>query len=294
MSKDPAFLFYSQSFYESTRMMFPEERACYIDLLIYQHQNGNIPLDIRRIYLYCTGVSNEVVNQVLNQKFNKTDDGWYNKKMEGVINERKVGNPKKRAYATLAGLLSANDIEEKTRIFIKKEFNVDDFVNLEPTKMKDEIKVWFYSLVNVFVNNNKDKDKDKSIIKNIDTTKKYSSESKNCLNECLIHFESHLHPTGKNLENWLDTIEKLERIDKIPFEKIIEIVRWARNDDFWRGVFLSIPKLRTNNKEGVKYIVAFNEKKKQQNANRNNSNNSRNTASVQGTFNAIDKMYGDQ
>jgi len=34
--KDPAFLFYSKDFYEGTRTMLPEERACYIDLMIYQ------------------------------------------------------------------------------------------------------------------------------------------------------------------------------------------------------------------------------------------------------------------
>ena len=31
--KDPAFLFYSKDFYEGTRTMLPEERACYIDLM---------------------------------------------------------------------------------------------------------------------------------------------------------------------------------------------------------------------------------------------------------------------
>ena len=50
MSKDPAFLLYSKDFYEGTRMMLPEERACYVDLMIYQHQNGGfIPNDVRRI-----------------------------------------------------------------------------------------------------------------------------------------------------------------------------------------------------------------------------------------------------
>ena len=38
--KDPAFLFYSKDFYEGTRTMLPEERACYIDLMIYQHQTA--------------------------------------------------------------------------------------------------------------------------------------------------------------------------------------------------------------------------------------------------------------
>jgi len=37
--KDSAFLFYSNDFYEGTRTMFPEKRACLIDLMIYQHKH---------------------------------------------------------------------------------------------------------------------------------------------------------------------------------------------------------------------------------------------------------------
>lgn len=79
--KDPAFLFYSIDFYEGTRMMLPEERACYMDLLIYQHQNGIIPDDTKRLLLYCNGVSEEALKNVLNSKFEKVKDGWKNRRL---------------------------------------------------------------------------------------------------------------------------------------------------------------------------------------------------------------------
>lgn len=79
MAKDPAFLFYSTDFYEGTRTMLPEERACFIDLLIYQHQRGVIPNDIKRVALYCNGISENVVKDVLKIKFILTNKGWMSK-----------------------------------------------------------------------------------------------------------------------------------------------------------------------------------------------------------------------
>lgn len=87
--KDPAFLFYSKDFYEGTRMMLPEERACYIDLLIYQHQNnGVIPNDLRRLKMYCSGVDNEVLIATLEAKFKLGDMGWYNERLRQVVEDR--------------------------------------------------------------------------------------------------------------------------------------------------------------------------------------------------------------
>jgi len=88
MDKDPAFLFYSRDFYEGTRNMLPEERACYIDLIIYQHQNKIIPLDLKRVYMYCSGIDNSIVDFVLSEKFTKIDTGYVNEKLNSIINLR--------------------------------------------------------------------------------------------------------------------------------------------------------------------------------------------------------------
>lgn len=86
--KDPAFLFYSKDFYEGTRTMLPEERACYIDLMVYQHQNGSIPNDIDRILLYCSGITKHTLEAVLESKFEVIDDGWINRVLERTMNDR--------------------------------------------------------------------------------------------------------------------------------------------------------------------------------------------------------------
>lgn len=88
MAKDPAFLFYSKDFYEGTRTMLPKERACFVDLMIYQHQNGAIPDDMERISMYCSGIDEATLKATLKAKFKLTDEGWVNSKMCKVISER--------------------------------------------------------------------------------------------------------------------------------------------------------------------------------------------------------------
>lgn len=86
----------------------------------------------------------------------------------------------------------------------------------------------------------------------------YSSEVNDCFKICLSYFPSHLHP--KDNKDWIGTIDKLNRIDEIPFNLIENIVKKARGDEFWSKNLLSLTKLRKNNPEGIKYIIVLNEK----------------------------------
>ena len=61
---------------------------------------------------------------------------------------------------------------------------------------------------------------------------------------------------------WMDCVEKSHRIDGYSYERISEICRVFRDDPFWSGNFYSPCKLRTLNKEKVKYIDVFDEKLK--------------------------------
>ena len=97
MAKDPAFLFYSKDFYEGTRTMLPEERACYIDLLIYQHQNGGfIPNDLKRVLMYCSGCNEATLQATLEAKFKLSDKGWVNEVLEKVISDREEFSGKQK------------------------------------------------------------------------------------------------------------------------------------------------------------------------------------------------------
>jgi hypothetical protein len=61
---------------------------------------------------------------------------------------------------------------------------------------------------------------------------------------------------------WIDCIDKLIRIDKYEKTEIKEIVEYFRNDNFWKAQFQSLLKLRTKNKDKIKYIDFFKNKMK--------------------------------
>ena len=63
----------------------------------------------------------------------------------------------------------------------------------------------------------------------------------------------------KEKYNWLKEIEKLNRLDDLSFEKIENIVKYGRQNDFWQAQFLSLLKLRKKNKDGIKFWLIFQE-----------------------------------
>lgn len=62
---------------------------------------------------------------------------------------------------------------------------------------------------------------------------------------------------SKNEKAWIDTLEKLNRIDGYSFQEIEKIIQQARNHKFWSKNFLSLIKLRKSDKDGVKYHIRF-------------------------------------
>lgn len=98
-----------------------------------------------------------------------------------------------------------------------------------------------------------------TIINNIATS--FSEDVLESYNFILNFFPSHLQPKNeKQKKGWLETLDKLKRIDKIDLKIVECIVKKVREDDFWSKNFLSLTKLRKKNKEGIMYIVVFSEK----------------------------------
>lgn len=123
--KDPAFLFYSKDFYEGTRMMLPSERACFIDLLIYQHQNGFIPSDLSLVVTFCSPISIDIIKSVLDEYFIKSENGWINNK--GYL--KPMGNTsffhynwKGGVYDTIAKIRNSPQYR-KWKLSVRKKYN---------------------------------------------------------------------------------------------------------------------------------------------------------------------------
>ena len=91
----------------------------------------------------------------------------------------------------------------------------------------------------------------------VEIEEEVTEEVENCYNDCLKFFPEHLHP--KKPETWLETIDKLHRIDGVPYDQIVLITKLTRANDFWSKNFMSLTKLRKKNREEIAYIVVFNE-----------------------------------
>lgn len=177
--KDPAFLFYARDFYEGTRTMLPEERACLIDLMIYQHQNnGFIPNDPRRVLLYCSGISQSVLMATLQAKFKLSDKGWYNPKLQQVVQERQEFTGKQSVNGSVGQFFkqAAKSLTETDYLLLKqriKQLNINNKQLFENyIKQQPSAKAVLEALLKHLANEDAVEDENKDIIENKSVNKK--------------------------------------------------------------------------------------------------------------------------
>lgn len=148
MSKDPAFLFYSQDFIVGVQTMNFEDRGKYITLLAQMHQQGR--LDEETIWFLLGSVSDTI-----KKKFKIDENGlWYNERLEkeiekraGWVNSRRIngkkgGRPSKayekpygKPHEKPYGKASNNHIEnENNSIYITS----NDSISTTRKKMKKQ------------------------------------------------------------------------------------------------------------------------------------------------------------
>lgn len=112
MSKDPAFLFYSQDFYTGVADMSFEDRGKFISLLCLMHQKGRLSEETIRLIVGSPSVS-------LKSKFKQDENGFFynerleseSKKRENFVNSRRTNGLKggrKKATAQPTDSLMVN------------------------------------------------------------------------------------------------------------------------------------------------------------------------------------------
>lgn len=125
--KQPAFLFYTKDYFEGTRTMTPKERACYVDLLCYQHQNGFIPDNLDKLLLYCSGINKGTLKATLEGKFRLTPEGWINDKLHDV----KIRGLKAQEQESRGGILGVFYRKAKSQLSPKEYENLKDYIEQE-------------------------------------------------------------------------------------------------------------------------------------------------------------------
>jgi len=107
MAKDPAVLFYTSDFLTGTILMDYEQRGKYITLLCLQHQKG--VLSDKDMLNICQSYDKDVYD-----KFIKTDDGYYNKRMKEE-HEKRSNFSKSRSENRLKGIENQKNKPKKKK-----------------------------------------------------------------------------------------------------------------------------------------------------------------------------------
>jgi hypothetical protein len=138
-------------------------------------------------------------------------------------------------------MITRQGLRKSTKITV---CNYDDYQDLQPAK-------------NQQITSRKPADNQQiTTNKNVKNVK--NEENSLLMEEIKKFFDPDFLPkTQKQEEEWLDCFDKLIRIDGQAPEEILRVTFWARSDNFWRLNFLSFPKLRKKNKDGIQYFKVF-------------------------------------
>lgn len=152
-----------------------------------------------------------------------------------------------RAKRSIAGSISAEKRKQQNQQVLTSVESVEQRPTNSTVIVNDNVNV------NVNVND----------INNISSSTKneFSQEVIQTFNSIVGYFET-TPETETKKNKWLDCIDKLNRIDGLSFNEIIQIVKFGKEDEFWNSNFLSLLKLRNKNKEDIYYWNVFKSKMK--------------------------------
>lgn len=177
--KDPAVLIYFDKWISATNGMRAEFRAWYFDLLIYQYDKGGIPNDIDELAGICRVRPSEykmfeqMLEQVLEQKFSKCEDGKYrNDSMSEVMQKRKSFVEKRSKSGTIGHITkminSITDVKKAVLTQFKKDIQLMDIEELNKYKDKQVLKQVLKQKEQLYIDVDVNVDINKDIIENED------------------------------------------------------------------------------------------------------------------------------
>lgn len=153
---DPAFLFYPKDFEMSTQHMDLMEKGAYLTLLNYQHQNGSVPSDIKRLSLIwrVSRSDAEELWSVLGEKFPEGEDGKRcNERLCQEITRRKDYSKKKKVLGVF-GDICRREVPEDQVKKVKKAFDWKEFSELtDSDTIRLAIKKWIVDYIGDYIDN---------------------------------------------------------------------------------------------------------------------------------------------
>lgn len=164
--KDPAFLFYSKDWLEGTNEFSPEEKGVMIDLMANQHQKKSLPTDTTRLARMVSLGHDDFLRIWVNIKHKfveiDTTDGvkLINEKLNNLMIIRSEKGHRNTIIGIFASLLRTRDLNKKQYSELKKQFNANNFTQIETERLTERITEWFELCLKSIENGNENEDID--------------------------------------------------------------------------------------------------------------------------------------
>lgn len=298
--KDPAVLLYFDKWITSTNGMKAEFRAWYMDLIIYQYDKGKIPMDVDELAGICRvrpseyQAFNQMVDQVVKQKFVERDGFYYNDITSEVLRKREDFVQKRTLSSNIGVVIkiarSMKSVTEAQIDFIKeflKDKTIEEINTYKSNQMVNH-------LVNLYINEDEDVNKDEK-----EKRKGVVGEKPKPAKTDLHHLIDRFNEKCKNLPNVIKLTNprkaalenRIEEYDINQIEVVFEMVSESEflngnNDRGWKANFdwIMNPTNFTKILEGTY--------KNKQNGNRNNNNQRTDAERKQSALTAAASMRG--
>lgn len=232
MANDPAFLFYPGDYLRDTQCLSEKVQVAY-DRIMCEHMR-NICISQQQLNFFTKRFTPDEISELM-MVLEKYENGFQIKWIAESITKRK-------AYG-----------ESRRKNRVKKE---KDMINISETyveHMENENE-------NEEYNKNKEECEEKKEKKDFNPPPENlpPTEAEILYDDIIHFFTEDLKPkTVAQKTEWVDVLDKLLRIDKQDPEKIKQVIESTRKDDFWKGNFLSVLKLRRKDKDGNMYFTVF-------------------------------------
>ncbi len=167
MGKDPAVLIYIDKWIASTNGMKAYLRAWYMDLLFYQYDNPDgIPNDMDHIAGICRilpseyDLLNQVLEQVLKQKFKLVGEKWKNEVAEDIICKRQDFKAKRSKSGNIGVIIktakSIKGFNNKHLAKLKESLYQMNDEEIEKVKNKQVLEQMLKQMLKLYVNVDED------------------------------------------------------------------------------------------------------------------------------------------
>lgn len=158
MNNRPAFLFYTGDWFKITQGLNHKLKGMLLELIIYQYNNKEIPSNIEEIS-YILNISEEECKKVLkylskkltlinrtdipNGYTERTTDYYIQSEFQKVFDINSAKSHKNKILSAYGVLMRQNKLSLKDREYIKKGFDLNNYIKLDTEKAINKLTEWF-------------------------------------------------------------------------------------------------------------------------------------------------------